>query len=485
MGINLNTKHWFFLTGTGTLVAGLIMICLQGTGCTSEIPVTRPESIQNVILITVDTLRADHLGSYGYPLSTSPVLDRLAEQGSLFTRCITTVPKTAPALASMLTSTTPERHLVYLNEQIIDESIDTLAGTLSKKDIFTAGVQVNNLCRVECGFSRGFNQYIQTCRHGPYQQPGIQIEYINRVVLPWLRDHKDEPFFLWVHYMDPHGPYEPPSPFSRMFDDESYHVPYLEMKTSSSNGGYLGIPQYQAVIGTNSLRKYVSLYDGEIRYWDSHFKAVLQELEELDISRNTAVIITADHGESLVEHDYYFEHGAFLYEQGLHIPLIVKLPVPVFSSHVVGGQCTLLDVAPTILDFFLADPLPEALGKSLLPWLTRQPGKSPQRPLAIRSSDPNLQQFNCRGYTDGNLKYVTYRNPENRSEELFDLSRDPLESYNMFPEAKSRTRDGLNKAMNKVLPDLPDDLREPQFAPELVLKREVQLLQSLGYVDTP
>lgn len=454
-------------------------------GCRPPAGILRSDPVRNVIVITVDTLRADHLGMYGYPLPTSPVLDRWTRNGHIMIRCVANVPKTAPSLAGMLTSTLPERHLVIYNEQIIEESLVTLPEQLARSglDIFRGGIQVNNLCRTECGFERGFNEYIQTCRWGEFQQPGMEIEHINNVVLPWIRNHADMRFFLWVHYMDPHGPYQPPAPFDSMFEPERYPVPVPELEVGTHNRGYRKIPRYQSVIGSTRLQDYIARYDGEIRYWDHHFEAVLRELDRLNLSGTTAVIVTADHGESLVEHEYYFEHGAFLYDQGLHIPCLINLPGTT-GNRLVGGQCSLLDIAPTVLELFHADPLPEAMGASLVPCLTGRVPHLANRPVAIRSSEPTLREYASRGYTDGIEKYIVYDDPTSRKPEFFNLETDTLESRNTASGTRWLKKRKIESTWRGCQPDLPANLREPKRAPELLNHQEVQILESLGYIET-
>jgi len=458
---------------------------LFSVGCSTShnLSCKLPEHINNIIVITVDTLRADHLGTYGYPHPTSPVMDRFARNGSLFQRCVANIPKTGPSLASMITSTMPERHLVFSNEHIIEESLATLAEHLRSAGYFTGAIQSNNICRNECGFSKGFFQYIQPCRPGKYHQKSARCESINNVALPWLEKHVERSFFLWIHYLDPHGPYDPPDPFPGLFDPADYDIQPEKLEIADKNLAYGTIPQYQSVIGSDQTKDYVSRYDAEIRYWDTHFSDILRKLETLGLAENTAVFLTSDHGESLVEHEYYFEHGAFLYEQGLHIPLIVKLPGIETGRSIVAGQTSLLDIAPTILQLAGAAPLPEANGQDLMPWVMTRQSKPPYSKTLLRTSDPMHDQFNSIGITDGRWKFIRYGNPDIREDEFFNILEDPNETRNITSKKKWLVKRSFIKQLVAGTEKPDQALREPQFGKLMNNPVEIELLKSLGYVN--
>ncbi len=436
--------------------------------------------IENVLLITVDTLRADHLGAYGYPRQTSPTLDHLARKSVLFTRCLTPVPKTGPALASLMTSNLPERHHVYLNEQLINQSLVTLADHLRESGFYCSGIQSNGICRRECGFARGFHEYLEI-RPGSAQMSGATAREVNQQVLPWLRNNSDKPFFLWVHYLDPHGPYNPPVPFPAMFKDEKYDVPCDAIPISDTNSGWGKIPRYQAVSGETNLTDYLGRYDAEIRFWDYYFKDVLTELKSLGHDKDTVIIISADHGESLVERNYYFEHGAFLYDENIHVPLLIIVPRSPGQSGLVDGQVSLLDIAPTITELTRTRSLKKIMGQSLVPWIYDPRKSAPRFGLPIRSSDNMMEEYRSRGYSNGTRKYTEYFDNQSRENELFVLESDPLEKQNRitqrsFSNAKIKFRFKLTVLREHFR------FREPVNVPPLTNHDSIEQLRQLGYI---
>ncbi len=480
-------KNWFnsrllidFSIMRRLIFFGMISLfaAFSGCGSGSENPQRVPSvKIKNVILITVDTLRADHLGLYGAPLPVSPTIDRMGRQSVQFIRCITQIPKTGPSLTSMLTSTLPERNRVFYNEQIIEEHLAMLPGQLKKAGYYTTGIQVNNVCRSECGFGREFDAYLQTCRPGKAQQPGTSANLTNRVVIPWIRKHAGEKFFLWVHYLDPHGPYAPPAPFPEFFTGEA-HTDIAPVPISKTNNGLGVIPKYQAVINSNKPEDYIDRYNAEIRFWDHCYVDVLKTLEETGLSDNTLVILSADHGESLIEHNYFFEHGAFLYEQCLVIPAIWRFPDR--KQRLVPGQISLLDFAPTILKLVGAPPLPEARGVDITPCLLGY-GPAPKKNRILRSSSPILREYGSTGIISGDWKYIHYADQNLRTDELFNFASDPQETYNVIAQFP-RQAEALKKEVVRRTRD-PKEYREPVRAPRIESRMQVKQLKALGYLD--
>jgi arylsulfatase A-like enzyme len=463
---------------------GILFIFCTLTGCSTKDQKRGHEDLteRNLILITIDTLRADHLGCYGYPLGTTPGIDGMARAGVQFARCITPVPKTGPALASLLTSTLPARHLVFFNEQVIEESLPTLAENLSLTGIYCGGIQVNEICRKECGFDRGFNDYIQTTRPQPGHKPVQRIEDVNRQVLEWLDSHCHNRFFLWIHYIDPHGPYDPPGIYTRLFTKENYTVPVSSLEVIPEMKGLGGIPEYQAVIGSTDPRIYMARYDGEIRYVDHGLQDLMHELSGLGILSTTDVVLSADHGESLVEHNYFFEHGGFIYEQGLQVPLIFRLNDRSITPRIAEGQASLLDLAPTILEIAHAPALKNASGISLMPWIRNSSGNIQYTSVLLASSEPQLGEYGSRGMTDGKMKYIEYTNTDSQKKELFDLTVDPQETRNIIRDMSEEFQTKLSETVKKLSPDVPTGLREPKTSPRLLGKGN-DMLKALGYIE--
>ncbi len=298
----------------------------------------------NVLLITIDTLRMDHLGVYGYPLPTSPAIDRLAREGVLFTDAITPVPMTAPAVASLLTGQHVDHHRVHLNAGTFAENVGSIAEAFAAAGYDTAGFYGNEAVEE---FGRGFRVFEEFPRK---KVPG-GLEMADDLGaargLEWLKEAK-EPWFLWLHFIDPHGAYDS-SPPSRSAGFEYPDDPALdrELETSTKNWVYGAVPRYQGLPNLKRAGDYVRRYDGEIVGTDlqiGKLRAWLEERGELD---HTLLVLTSDHGESLVEDEYYFQHGKSLNEVALRIPLFVRhasLP----SGTKIDAPVSLVDLYPTV-----------------------------------------------------------------------------------------------------------------------------------------
>jgi len=272
--------------------------------------VTPAQDIRTILLISIDTCRADHLSCYGYPRQTTPNIDALAAEGILFENTITTIPLTLPAHCSMLTGTIPPRHGVHDNQDYrLDEANITLAEILKDAD-FTTGAAVSTVVlESKFGISQGFDTYDD--RFEATQDAPIEERIAGRttpVALDWLEKNKDKRFFFFLHYFDPHTSYSPPEPFASRFAS--------------------------------------SPYAGEIAYTDHNIGQVVDKLKELGIYDSTLIIIAGDHGELLGEHGES-AHAYFIYQGAIKVPLIFKLPAhnkPVRIQSIAG----LIDIVPTV-----------------------------------------------------------------------------------------------------------------------------------------
>lgn len=300
----------------------------------------------NVLLITVDTLRGDHLGLYGYGRSTSPRLDLLARQGRVFERAFSHAPVTGSAIASIMTGRLPRQTRTFGNDSLERRSV-TLAETLRNAGYRTGAVVSNFVLLARKGFSDGFEDYDHRLEEKELNRgaPERSASRTTAAALTWLRSARRRPFFLWVHYQDPHGPYTPPSPYSEMFAADAAGGPTLPV--GPTLGSRRSIPAYQVLGARREAAYYVSQYDGEIRFLDEALGSLFDGLEALDLRRRTLIVLTADHGEGMGENDYYFAHGEHLFPGLLRIPLVLwheALPAG-RSSKVVQH----IDIAPTVL----------------------------------------------------------------------------------------------------------------------------------------
>jgi len=363
----------------------------------------------NILIVSIDTLRADHLGCYRYPRPVSPNIDRLSREGILFEQMVCPLPRTVPALASMLTGLYPQDHGLRDNlRQTLPPEVPTLAQRLREAGYHTFAVNANGLVHPTRGLARGFDYYyipamewdrapfLRTLYDRLVSDRSIPGERGSKVhfedgesltrragelisTFPELPDN--EPFFFWIHYYDPHMLYAPPSPWHRKFG-QPYVGPYRKsMNYSQVSKGYM---TYRCELPELARQRGVDLYDGEIGFTDQLVGRLLHTLEQTDLMEQTIVVITSDHGESLGEHDFYFDHGDFLYEPSMHIPLIIRLPGGEHAGRRVERQVTLMDLMPTLLELTGCEPAPLPTsgygGRSLLPEINGAlPAEEPAR----------------------------------------------------------------------------------------------------------
>lgn len=394
----------------------LLVCALALSGCGHA----RDRESKNVLFIIVDTLRADHLGCYGYERALTPSIDELASSGVRFENVVTAAPVTAPSIATLMTSTLPSYHGVRDNEIFsLNENLPTLASAFSEAGYLTAGFVSSVVLNRRGGFAAGFAHYDDdlaqeyVCYDDDYapQRDELQgtqrrAEAVTGAALDWLRGvARGKPFLCFVHYFDPHDPYDPPPP---------------------------------AVAG---LDKYP--YDGEIAYTDAQIGRLLGGLEELGLRDKTLVVLTADHGEGLGEH-LERTHGFFLYDATVMVPLVFCLPGIIPSEVVLSSQVRTLDVMPTILDLAGAAVPETAQGVSLARAILS--GLEPPDMDAYIETYHTLYSYNWHeltGMRTPDWKYV--RAPVS---ELYDLRSDPGEMDNLAafkPEIVSQMEDLLRR----------------------------------------
>jgi arylsulfatase A-like enzyme len=340
---------------------------------------------RNIILIVIDTLRADHLSCYGYERLTSPNIDDFAKRGVLFTNAIVQKTKTSPSVASILTGTYPYTHGVDGCRTMLYDDAITIGEVVKEHDYRTASVVSNGNLGYEFNFTQGFDDVFEVWKLG-----STIAENVNKYAISWLEKNYQDKFFLYIHYIDPHSKYTPPPPYNEMFVNDEFYGRLKDIKIGIGNTHWNSIHYKDTLLEgphQTELDYYISQYDGEIRYCDEYVGQLLNKIKELGLDKNTLIILTADHGEDLTEHDFYFGHGTFAYEACARVPFIISFP-PIFKPKLVDDVVETVDIFPTILDFLGMEKINNSQGNSLFPILSGEDVK-----------DINLKKF---GFVEGN-----------------------------------------------------------------------------------
>ncbi len=403
----------------------------------------------NIVLITLDTTRADHLPCYGYSGVKTPHLDSLARQGIVFEQCTANSPLTLPSHASILTGMYPTYHGVRINgNTALNEKQMTIAEVLSAQGYQCGAFIGAFVLDGRWGLKQGFHHYddkfdLKKYKHidlGAVQRPGNEVV---DAALGWLDEQKNTPFFAWIHLYDPHTPYEPPEPYL------SEYRP----------GGLTG------------------LYDGEIAFMDEQIGRCTSWLEKNGLSENTMIILIGDHGEGLGSHGEG-THGYFIYEYAVQVPLLIIAPFPELQGQRVSSQVRIVDIFPTILEIAAVTPPAETQGRSLLP-LMFQPEKELNGFAYAESMSPNLQ-FGWGSIHS--LRTTKYKYIDTPKAELYDLTRDPDEQTNLlrqYPDIAREMKDMLDQLMEETSRNAPT----PQAAN--LDKETIEKLSALGYIGAP
>jgi arylsulfatase len=422
----------------GAISCSLLSLLAAACGPSRKAP--RP----SVLLLTVDTLRADHLSAWGYPRPTSPVLDQLAAEGLRFELAQTQWPKTGPSFASMFTATYgKDNGIVREIGKPLPCGFRTLAEELKALGYQTSAVVANGAVGREFYFDQGFDRYAEAWK-GAEGEAAIEIatrpDHVTHLALEALaRLSSDQPFFLWVHYLDPHFPYRPPEPWRDEFQNDSHFKSekiVLDRTKPKRVTGAIGTSQI--LDGKDDLGFYVARYDAEIRFTDHEIGRLIDELKKRGLWDRMLTIFTSDHGESLGEHGYYFDHGMLPFQDVLHVPLAIRYP-GIVPARVDPHPVELLHLAPTVLEY---------AGAKLKEGVWGQ-GRSNAKRWEGRADGTGTLAYSEAGYaqnrkwmkmvTDGRLKLIWAQSaPDQRhlagdrgvDRVLYDLRADPGETVN-------------------------------------------------------
>jgi arylsulfatase A-like enzyme/tetratricopeptide (TPR) repeat protein len=392
----------------------------------------------NLLLVTIDTLRADHLPAYGYTKIHTPNLDRLANESFVFEDVVAQVPMTLPSHTCILTGLLPPAHGIRDNAGfILDSKVNTLAETLKSKNYETAAFISAFILDSQFGLDQGFDHYSDNFS---LVQANVDSTHVSRraeetelEVDAWLRKNSDQKFFLWVHYYDPHDPYDPPEPY----------------KTEYAS----------------------SLYDGEIAYTDHVFGKLYDLLDQLQLREKTIVIMTGDHGEGLGDHKEQ-THSIFIYNATQHVPLMIRLPK--IKPERIKGVVSLVDIVPTVLEWLGVQPDQNMQGRSLIPLIEGKDHSS--RAAYSESIFPELHYgFSpLKRIATDQYEFIDAPNPE-----VYDRVNDRSELKNLIKE-KPEIANALQKRLDEILKSSQTAAKQTQkMDPETEEK-----LRAMGYVGT-
>src|SRR5713226_724853 len=399
-----------------------------------------PNVAPNVVVITIDTLRPDHLGCYGYKQIRTPNIDALAADGIRFERAYTSVPVTLPSHTVIFTGTYPiysGMHDFAANK--LNPMQPTLASVLKEHGYTTGAVVASAVLDSRFGLNRGFDFYYDRFDFSRLQESNIdEMERPGNVVadvtLDWLTKNYQKKFFLWMHLYDPHYPYRPPAPYSQEYASHPY--------------------------------------DGEIAFADAQVGRLLRFLKEKGLYRNTLIVLSGDHGESLGEHGEK-THGFFIYNATLRVPLILHLPGEA-SAKTVTDLVNLADLMPTVLQILKVDVPSQVQGRNLLPLM------APKKEAASRSlyAETFLPRLHFNWSELRGVETETYHFIDAPKPELYDLRKDPGETHNLFAEKKAVTEE-MRVRLAKLIQQYTagQELAEKTGLDPALMER----LKSLGY----
>ncbi len=400
--------------------------------------VKREEGL-NVLLVTLDTTRADRLGAYGYDKARTPALDALAKNGVRFANAYCEVPMTLPSHCSILTGTGPLYHKVHNNgTYYLNKDIVTLTERLKARGYATGAFVSSFNVDSRFGLGKGFEVFDDRFREDEMMKTFRSERRAGETTaafLRWLDGRGDGPFFSWIHYYDPHTPYKPPSPFREQLADP---------------------------------------YDGEIAYMDECFGKVLARLREKNLLERTLIVVAADHGEAFGERGE-LGHGVFIYDVTMKVPLLIHAPKNLPAGLVVASRVRLMDIMPTVLDALKMPAGKEVQGTSLLPYIEGR--RKDDLPCYMESYYP-LETYGWSelvGLVDGDWKFIRAPRPE-----LYDLKSDPAEMRDLVQKQAGRAS-GMMRELKDMIAASASDIGQSR---RKLSREEEERLRSLGYVGS-
>jgi choline-sulfatase len=464
---------------TNKIILALILLAVLGLGLYLRYNKQNPK---NLILITVDTLRADRLSLYGCPRNTSPELDKRAANAMVFDRALCQWPKTVPSMVSIFSSTYPHTNGILFGSrgQWVEDRILMFPEIMKEHGYKTYGVVSNAVLASETNFSQGFDVYRETWMDSSRGKNHSQADHVTDFALQVLKELPPQNFMLWIHYVDPHYQYKPPAPYDRMYVEDKFynkkHMLRLNPEDSNYFGGVAG--RVYALDQTLEWDYYIAQYDAEIRFVDDQLKRLFAEFDRKKLWDSSIIVLTADHGESLGENRYFFEHGWFPYTASSNVPLIVWDPRE--KPRRISTSTALLDLVPSL---FKALKLPQSTTFEGKPWDFNHP-----RPVYIESGEGLLNKTNyIRSLWSWpyHLVYVpneTYQRMMQKVPfELYNVENDWQETKNIIaknPELATKLEKELLHWIHAAPNYVPVNRKTPDYDPQAI-----EQMESLGYLQ--
>jgi len=430
-----------------------------------------------LLLISVDTLRADELGAYGSRRGLTPHLDSLARESTVFTAAYAPASFTLPSISTLFTGRYPEEMGVFSNESAVPESVPTLATELAARGWRAGAVVGNFVLRRSSGLARGFARFDDDFpqREAVRRWPERGATDTTDTAIEMLDDCTslvDERCFLWVHYQDPHGPYDPPGSRRARYLEAERLAPDggKELPAGTDSKGFGAIPAYQLLHGRRDVAYYRAGYRGEINYMDEELGRLLEAVDARGLGERTLVVFAADHGESLGEEDVWFCHGARLTDEQVRVPLMIRVPgrPPARREEAVS----LIDVYPTLLALLEGvRATPEGLGRDLF-----------AEGAAGRASHPYLATLKASESTQYALVDDGYKFIVSEREGVFDgrlhaLGRESVDLSAAAPQIAARLRQKLWELRERVDRGVAETRQE-------LSEEDRESLRALGYLES-
>jgi arylsulfatase A-like enzyme len=450
------------------IVAASGFLGVAAVAATGRVESTRP----NIIVITVDALRADHLGVYGYSRPTSPSIDAFAKDAVVVSDGVSQAPYTKASMASFLTGLYPTAHKTFTTNvafaqlmttgaaksglpstDVLSPEVQTLPEALRDAGYETFALTSNPYLIPDFGFAQGVEHFRFITEHGEF----ASAKFVLAEALKALDGRSKRPFFLWVHLMEPHSPYAPPEPYRSMFPPLTPPHP-IDRSV---------IPAWIRIGDSRDLNLYVARYDGEIRTADAAIGSFFDELRRRRLWDRTLTVVTADHGESFMEHGV-LEHNTWLYDELVHVPLIIRIPG--IAPRRLRTQMQLVDLYPTLARIAGAKVPNGPHGRDHVPELQGRAA-----PKSYAYSEIVGRRFAMRTLE---FKYISSLQG---GRQFFDLRVDPREQHNLAPRQTQRVEQ-LERELQRIVAmavKSGESVRgQSSPVPPEILKR----LQSLGYI---